>query len=170
VLEDSSFAGRSRETVEPWFKVALGSLAVAAAVVLWKRLPRRAVEPARDPVPAQPGKVERMLDRGAPLAFVAGITLNLVPGVFPFVALAEIATRDLDVAATVALLLAFYVIMFALIEVPLVSYVVAPEWTREATVRFNAALDRNGPRLAIGALGVFGVLLLVKGTVEALAS
>src|SRR3954471_8187781 len=69
VLEGSSFAGRSRETVEPWFKVLLGSLAVAAALVLWKRLPRRAAEPAGDPVPGQPGKVERMLDRGAPLAF-----------------------------------------------------------------------------------------------------
>ena len=60
-------------------------------------------------------------------------------------------------------MLGFYLIMFAFIEVPLVSYLVAPEWTGQATARFNAWLNRNGRKLAIGALGVFGIYLIVKG-------
>jgi len=168
VLEGSSFTGRSKQTFEPAVKVTVGALAVLAAVVLWKRLPPRAVEPAPETVPGPPGRLESMLERGAPLAFLAGILFNLIPGFFPLVALAEISARDLDAVATVGLVLAFYVIMFALIEVPLVSYVVAPEWTGRATLRVNAGLDRNGRRLAIGALGIFGAFRVVKGTVEAL--
>jgi hypothetical protein len=170
VLEGSSLGGRPKHAFEPWVKVTVGALAVVAAVVLWKRLPQREALPAPKPVPAAPGRLERMLDRGAPLAFVAGIAFNVVPGVFPLVAIAEISTRNLDIVASAGLLLAFYVIMFALIEVPLVSYVVAPEWTGRETERFNAALDRNGRKLAIGALGVFGAYLLVKGAVEALTA
>ena len=71
--------------------------------------------------------MERMLDHGAPLAFVAGIVFNIVPGVVPLVALKDIADLDYSFAATVGLLLGFYVIMFAFIEIPLAGYVVAPE-------------------------------------------
>jgi hypothetical protein len=167
MLEGSSFTGRSNQTFEPWVKVTVGGLAVLAAVALWKRLPPPAVEPVQDTVPAQPGKLESMLERGAPLAFVAGIIFNLVPGFFPLVALAEIAAKDIDILATVGLLLAFYVIMFALIEVPLVSYIVAPEWTARTTMRLNAGLDRNARKIAIATLGVFGAMLVAKGVVEA---
>jgi hypothetical protein len=170
MLEGSSFAGRPKQTFEPWVKVTVGGFALLTAVVLWKRLPRQAVEPAPDPVAAQPGKLESMLERGAPLAFVAGITFNLIPGFFPLVALAEISAKDLDILATVGLLLAFYVIMFALIEIPLVGYIVAPEWTARATARVNAGLDRNARKLAIGALGVVGAFLVVKGSIDALTA
>ena len=61
------------------------------------------------------------------------------------------------------MLLAFYLIMFAFIEVPLVSYLVAPGWTEQATQRFNAWLDRNTRRVGIGALAGVGAYLVVKG-------
>jgi hypothetical protein len=110
-----------------------------------------------------------MLDRGAPLAFAAGIVCNIIPGVFPLVALKDIAEMDISLAQTVAVLLAFYVIMFAFIEVPLVSYLVAPEWTPQATQRFNAWLDRNMRRVGIGALAGVGGYLVVKGIYEAVS-
>ena len=106
-----------------------------------------------------------MLDRGAPLAFVAGIICNIVPGVFPLVALKDIAEMDVSFVETVAILLGFYLIMFAFIEVPLVSYLVAPEWTNQATERFNAWLDRNSRRLGIAALGLVGVYLVIQGII-----
>ena len=37
-----------------------------------------------------------MLERGAPLAFVAGIVLNVFPGVFPLIALKDIAELDVN--------------------------------------------------------------------------
>ena len=68
----------------------------------------------------------------------------------------------------VALLLGFYVIMFALIEVPLVGYLVAPAWTEQATRRFNSWLRVNASRLAVGALAIAGVFLVISGIVNAL--
>lgn len=109
--------------------------------------------------------MERMLDRGAPLAFVAGIVFNPIPGVFPLVALKNIAEMDIGVAETVGLLLGFYLIMFAFIEVPLVGYLVAPESTGKMTERFNAWLDRNMRCLGVIALAALGAYLLVKGLI-----
>ena len=118
----------------------------------------------------RPGRIDRMLSRGAPLAFLAGVVLNIVPGVLPFVALKDIAELDYSVPATVLTLLGFYVIMFAFIEVPLVAYLVAPARTAIETARFNAWLDRNWRRLAAYALVVLGVYLLVRGAVALIAN
>ena len=112
------------------------------------------------------GRIEQMLERGAPLAFVAGIVLNLFPGFFPLIALKDIAELDEGFATTVALVLGFYVIMFALIEVPLVGYLVAPAWTAQATARFNVWPRENASRLAAGALAIVGLFLVVSGIVN----
>jgi hypothetical protein len=164
-LQGSSLTGRSQSTFDPGLEIAVGALALLAAAVLWRRYGDLSDEPPEEPGDAEPGRVERMLDRGAPLAFAAGIVFNVIPGVFPFVALKDIAEMDVGFAETFGLLLGFYLIMFAFIEVPLVAYLVAPERTGQATRRFNAWLDRNGRRLGILALGGVGAYLLVKGLI-----
>ena len=110
------------------------------AAILIRR--RSANAPAIDSPAADSGRIEQMLERGAPLAFVAGIVLNLFPGFFPLIALKDIAELDEGFATTVALVLGFYVIMFALIEVPLVGYLVAPAWTAQATARLTSGCAR----------------------------
>jgi hypothetical protein len=165
-MQGSSLTGRSQSTFDPWFEVTAGALALLAAAVLWRRYGALPEEPAEKPVDEAPGRLERMLDRGAPLAFAAGIVFNIVPGVFPFVALKVIAEMDLSFAETVGVLLGFYAIMFAFIEVPLVSYLVAPEWTGRATQRFNTWLDRNARRAGIVVLGGVGAYLVVKGLID----
>ena len=63
----------------------------------------------------------------------------------PVVALKDIAELDYSFAATFALVLGFYLIMFMFIEIPLLGYVFAPEQTARSTTSFNAWLDRNSP-------------------------
>jgi hypothetical protein len=164
-LQGSSLTGSSQSTFDPTVEIAAGALALLAAAVLWRRYGVLPEPPAERPADGEPGRLERMLDRGAPLAFAAGIVFNILPGVFPLVALKDIAEMDIGFAETVVVLLCFYLIMFAFIEVPLVSYLVAPEWTAQATQRFNAWLDRNTRRVAIGALAGVGVYLVVKGII-----
>lgn len=165
-LQDSSLTDRSQTTFDPWAEVAVGCLALLAAVVLWRRTRARSETVPAEPVPAEPGRLERMLDRGAPLAFVAGILGCILPGPLPLVALKDIAEMDVGFAQTFALLLGFYLIMFAFIEVPLVGYFVAPVWTGQTTQKFNTWLDRNMRRVAIAVLGVAGAYLVVKGIVS----
>jgi len=163
-LQDTALVTTSRDSFDPAVQIAVGSIAIVVALVLRRRTSGAPAE--QGPAP-ESTRIERMLDRGAPLAFVAGIVLNVFPGVLPFVALKNIAELDEGVATTIALLLGFYVIMFALIEVPLVGYLFAPAWTEQATRRFNAWLRANGSRLAVGALGIAGVFLVVSGIVNA---
>ncbi len=168
-LQGSSLTGPSQSTFDPAVLIVAGALALLAAAVLWRRYGVLPAAPAEEPADADPGRLERMLDRGAPLAFAAGIVCNIIPGVFPIVALKDIAEMDISFAETFVVLLMFYLIMFAFIEVPLVSYIVAPTWTQRATQRFNTWLDRNTRRVGIGALAAVGAYLIVKGIYEAVS-
>lgn len=164
-LQGSSLTEGSRSTFDPAVQIVAGALALLAAALLWRRYGVLLEASADEPAPKDPGRLERMLDRGAPLAFAAGIVCNVVPGVFPMVALKDIAEMDISLTETVTVLLVFYLIMFAFIEVPLVSYLVAPKWTGQTTVRFNAWLDRNTKRVGIGALAGVGAYLVIKGVI-----
>ena len=164
-LQGTALVSRSRDSFDPAAQITVGSIAILVAILVHRRTPATPAEQSPEP---ESGRIERMLERGAPLAFVAGIVLNIIPGVFPLIALKDIAELDAGVATTVALLLGFYVIMFALIEVPLVGYLVAPAWTDQATRRFNAWLRVNASRLAVGALAIAGVFLVISGIVNAL--
>ena len=164
-LQGTALVSRSRDSFDPAAQITVGSIAILVAILVHRRTPATPAEQSPEP---ESGRIERMLERGAPLAFVAGIVLNIIPGVFPLIALKDIAELDAGVATTVALLLGFYVIMFALIEVPLVGYLVAPAWTEQATRRFNAWLRVNASRLAVGALAIAGVFLVISGIVNAL--
>jgi Sap, sulfolipid-1-addressing protein len=108
----------------------------------------------------------RAVEQGAPVAFVAGVVLNIVPGTFPIVALKDVAQLDLSDGATVATVVVFYVIMFAFVEVPIVAFLFSPERTGVATNEFNASLKRNGRRVAIYVLAGVGFYLTARGVVQ----
>ncbi len=165
-LQGTALVSTSRDSFDPIAQIAVGSIAIVVAILI-RRRSRDA--PAVESQGSESGRIEHMLERGAPLAFVAGIVLNLFPGFFPLIALKDIAELDESLAATVALVLGFYVIMFALIEVPLVGYLVAPAWTAQATARFNVWLRENASRLAVGALAVVGLFLVISGIVNLVA-
>ena len=161
-LKGTSLVSGDRSWFGPIVEIVLGSLALLGALYLRHRHSRR------DPNAADggPGRIERMLSRGAWLAFVAGVVLNVVPGVMPLIAMENIAELDKGFVVTFLLVLGFYLVMFAFVEAPLVGYLVAPEWTVRATTGFNGWLDRNGYRIAFGALGLIGIYLVVRGSVR----
>ena len=80
--------------------------------------------------------------------------------------LKDIAELDEGFATTVALVLGFYVIMFALIEVPLVGYLVARPGRRRrprASASGCARRPRGSPPVASLIVGLF---LVVSGIVN----
>ena len=165
-LQATALVTSSRPAFDPWFDIVVGLLALVGAFVLR----RRQVIPARTreaPVDEKgPTWWETLLERGARLAFVAAIVLNVFPGFFPLVALKDIAELDYGVAGTAALILGFYLVMFVFIEIPLVGYLVAPARTRDWATRFNDGLDRNARTVATSALAVAGTYLLLRGIIS----
>jgi hypothetical protein len=158
-LHGSSLFSGTRPTFSPIVDLVVGVLALVVAYLVWRR-----PEHPRS-TPDRPSWTERTLSRGATLAFLAGIVLNVIPGVLPLVALKDIAELDYSVGATVALVIGFYLIMFLPAEVPLGAFLVAPETTTAKVGRFNDWLRQNGRRIGVFALTLAGIYLVVRGLV-----
>ena len=166
-LQDTSFVSGSHPPANPTLSLVAGLLSLLAAYALLRRS-RRAPpdEVARPAANKEPSKAERAVERGGPVAFAAGLVLNIVPGAFPFVALKDIAQLDAGNGAKVAAIVAFYLIMFAFVEVPIVAFAFAPERTAAAVGRFNAWIGRNARRAAAYVLAAVGLYLTIKGLVQ----
>ena len=165
-LDGSSLITTSKGTFDPVVYLVAGALALLAALVLQRRYqPPSEADDLQEPS-ATTERLQRALDRGVPVAFAAGVVLNILPSPFAVVALKDIAELNYSFAETVVAVLLFYVIVFAFLEIPLVSYLFAPESTAARTVRFNAWLNTHWHRLAVWILVAFGVYLVVKGVVQ----
>jgi hypothetical protein len=57
----------------------------------------------------------------------------------------------------------FNLIMLILLELPLLGYIIAPDWTPGAVERAKAWVGRNGHKAAVIALTVIGAALVIKG-------
>ena len=81
-------------------------------------------------------------------AFIVGALLTL-PGAAYLTALSKLAAQDLSAAGTVLTVLLINVIMLALLEIPTVGYLLAPETTPGRVDRFKAAISRHGRQAGI---------------------
>jgi Sap, sulfolipid-1-addressing protein len=163
-LEDTSLVTSERRTTDASVDITVGVLALVAAALIYRRNPRSKAEVSP---PHRSSRVERLVARGGILAFAAGIVANVFPGVLPFVALKDIAELDYSAAETILVIVGFYLVMFTLVEAPIVGYLVAPRWTSAAVASFNAWLSRNLRTLAYSALAVFGAFEIVRGILAA---
>ena len=156
-LQGASFMSGSHPPADTAVDIVAGVLSLLAAFALMRRSRKK-----------KPSMAQRAVGQGAPIAFVAGVVLNIVPGTFPIVALKDIAELDATDGAKIATIIAFYVIMFAFVEIPIVAYLFAPTRTITAVDNFNAWLGRNGRRVAADVLAVVGAYLVVRGIVQLL--
>jgi hypothetical protein len=78
-------------------------------------------------------------------------------------ALRHIVALKAPALAAVLLIVFFCVMQQLLLELPLLSYAFAPEWTPAAVARGRAWLALRGRRIMIVAIAVLGVVLIVRG-------
>ena len=145
--------------------LVLGVLAILAGAVVLRRVRQSPGSPSTPTAEAGPGRLARWLDRSAPVVFLAGVAFNVVPGAFPVLGLKEIADLDYGNAGTFAMVLGFYLIMFAFLEVPLVWFFFDPDGAARGTRRFNTWLGANRKMLGGYCLVVVGGYLIVRGLV-----
>ncbi len=161
-------------TMGPIEDIVVGLIALLVAYVLGSgrdaRLQerRRRRKEAKETAEKKESFPERMLGRGSPrITFVVGVLLTF-PGVSYLTALDRMAKLDATSVELVLLVVVFCVIQQLLLEVPLLGYIFAPEWTKDAVARFRAWLGRNGRRLGVRLAAVIGVLLLIRGVITLL--
>ena len=168
-FQDSDPVIGSKSTVSPGAYIFAGVLLLAVAWLVGTRRGRevmtrrrpRPEEPKRD----KPSRTSRVLSQGSGyVALGVGAVMNL-PGPWYLLALRDIADGSYSKPEQVGLIVLFNVIMFTLIEVPLVGYLLRPDQTAARVAAFNDWLGRNARNIvAILALG-FGVYTMVSGVV-----
>jgi hypothetical protein len=171
-LQDSSAVDTAKDTISPAADIALGAILLTVAFVLHSGRHEERAKRRKEKKAEKQEKTPRwreFLSRGrARDTFVVGALLTL-PGASYLAGLGDISKQDLSTPATVLAVIGFNLVMLAILEIPLLGYTFAPDWTRRAMQRFKEVLTRRGERiLFIGAL-VMGILLVARGLVELLS-
>jgi hypothetical protein len=164
-LPNSSAVGTTKHTVAPSIDVVLALIALIAAYVLHsdRRRPKESDTPKKTP------RWQQKLSGGsARTTFVVGLLLSF-PGAAYLTALSEINKQNYGTTGVVLGVLLANVVMLLLLELPIVGFFVAPDWTRDAVERLKAWLAANGRHAAIVALVVVGALFLLRALITVLA-
>ena len=143
----------------PKVQIVSGALILVLAAVLASGL--------RLPGSGEPGTLSaraRRLRTGTSLwvATAAGLGIAL-PSVDYLAALAVIVASGSTAATQVGALVMFNVVAFALVEVPLVAYVVAPNRTRTSMAALDGWMRSRRRRDVAVLVGVIGCVLLTVG-------
>jgi Sap, sulfolipid-1-addressing protein len=168
-LSNSSAANTTQNTISPAIDIALGGIALAGAFVLstgrhedWRdrRRERKAAQPDKGPP-----RWQRELSKGsARTTFVVGALLTL-PGASYLAGLDHIHKLKYSTPATILVVIGFNVVMMWLLEVPIASFLVAPDWTPRTIDRIKLWVSRHAHVFAVRGLAGLGALLVIKGII-----
>jgi len=162
-LSDSGTVDTTRRTLSPVATIALGVLQLVIAWVLATGRGQSLAERRRRK--DEPPRWQRALSKGSPrMAFVVGAMLTL-PGFSYLVGLTRIHKLDYSSAGKVVAIVAFNLVMLILLEGPLISFSVAPEWTERTIERGRNWARLHGRQFAIRGFTIVGALLIAKGVI-----
>jgi Sap, sulfolipid-1-addressing protein len=148
-------------------RLGLGLLLLLGAAFLWNRAKRHRAGRAggmrgnyRDGNQKE-GLMSRVIARPrAKTAFLAGLLVYL-PSITFVAAVQVVATSNSGLAQSLAALVFVAVITIALVWLPLMLYLLAPERTGRQLGRVNAWLRRYGQVLLVDALAAAGLILTI---------
>ena len=165
-LSDSGAVSDTKHTVAPGIDFALGFIALVAAYAVQSgRVERRRArrQEKRGDEPKKVPRWQEALSGGsARTTYLVGLLLSF-PGASYLASLTQVSKLNLNAPEVVLTVLALNAVMLILLEVPLISFAVAPEWTSAAIERFKAWLAQHGGKALVIALTVIGALLIVRG-------
>lgn len=169
-LEGSGAVSTTQNTLSPAIDLALGALLLIIALVLYTGRDRTIAERRRAKKGPKedkgPPRWQAALSQGSPrTTFVVGAILTL-PGGSYLAGLSQIDKQHLSTPETVLTVIGFNLIMMVLLELPMLGFIVAPDWTPGAVERAKAYASRNGRRFAVIVLTVIGAALVIKGVIQ----
>jgi Sap, sulfolipid-1-addressing protein len=166
-------ASTAQHTLSPAMDLALGGILLVVAFLIRPgrepkesgRLAERRRRKEEEKGEKGPPLWQRKLSQGsARVTFLVGALLTL-PGASYLIGLHKIADSDPSTVTAVLAVLAFNVIMLVLLEVPLIGYTFAPEWTPRAVDRFKEWFSHNARRLGFQLALIIGILLVTRGLI-----
>jgi Sap-like sulfolipid-1-addressing protein len=167
-LSGSGAVSETKHTVAPGIDIAFGLIALVAAYVVQSGRIKHARARRREKRVATPKKTPRWQEAlsggSARTTYLVGLLLSF-PGASYLASLTEISKLNLSAAGVVLTVLAVNGVMLVLLEVPLISFAVAPTWTPTAIERFKAWMARHGAKALVITLTIIGALFILRGLV-----
>jgi hypothetical protein len=171
-LGSSGAVSTAEHTINPAADLVVGAVFLLIGFVIRTNRDRRLRDRrARRRTREEPKKTPRWqqaLRKGNPrITFVVGAALSL-PGASYLAgldSLAKLKYGNVEVVLTVILM---NLIMLALLEIPLLSFAIAPDWTPKALERVKATFREHGHAIASSVAIVLGSLLVLRGVITLL--
>lgn len=172
-FKHSSLVHTAKHTINPIVHLALGVIFLVISLVLRtgedKRLEQRRAQRKHGKPNKGPPHWQRALDKGNPtISFVIGAVLSL-PGASYLASLDGIMKLNLGTTITILLVLMVNAIALVLLELPLISFTIAPDWTPTAIRRAKDWFVRDWRTIAEIGTTLVGLLLLIRGVIERLS-
>jgi hypothetical protein len=171
-LPNSGAVKTTQHTINPLIDIALGVILLIVAVALGTERYEHAREHRRERKAAKaadsdkpPPRWQRELSKGSPrTTFVIGLILTL-PGASYLAGISQINKLNLSTPITVLVVIGFNVVMLWMLELPLLSFAIAPEWTPATIKRIRAWVTAHAHSFAVKGSATIGALLIIKGVV-----
>jgi hypothetical protein len=173
----SSVVGSTSHRLGASVFLVVGAIALLSALlvatgrsraVLGEALPR--VLPGSGKRREHSGSMEKLktraklaLTRGSVAAAAGAGAILGIPGPFDLLALGRMASSAYSALASIAMIIAFNLVKFLLIEIPILSYTVDPDRTTARVGRLSAWMKDRQITVLAAAVGIIGVLLIVRG-------
>jgi Sap, sulfolipid-1-addressing protein len=169
-LPSSSTSSTAKHTVNPALNIGLGVLLLLVIVVVGtghdqrrRAWSERRRSNAQD---KEPPRWRRLLSEGSARdTLVVGVLLSF-PGASYIAGMDLLHKQHLTTSLTVLSVLAFNVIMLALLEIPLLGYLIKPAGTQAAVAGVSRWLARSGGRALLIVGAGFALILIVRGIVN----
>jgi Sap, sulfolipid-1-addressing protein len=161
-LSHSNAVSTTKHTISPSIDITIGCLLLLVAIVvgtgrMGKRTKKHADAPKKTP------RWQQAMSSGSVRAtFVIGLLLSF-PGASYLAALTEMSKQNLSQVELVLTVIASNLIMLILLELPLIGYALAPEWTPAAVDRLKMWIGANAQRIIVIGATVIGAALILRG-------
>jgi len=168
-LQDSGAVETTRDTISPAASIVLGLILLVVAFTLHSGRHAERAEQRKEKKADKEEKTPRwreVMSKGRLRdTFIVGALLTL-PGASYLAGMSEISDQALSTPTTVLCVIGFNLVMLAILEVPLLGYTFAPDWTRKAMERFKEVLTQHGERILFSVASIMGLALVLRGLVE----
>jgi hypothetical protein len=158
VLRSTGLNAPAQHAPRYGLRLGLGILLAAGATFVAVRKPR-----TPDPAKSQRGLMSRMIADPSPRSALAVGFLVFAPGISFVAALQVIATARASVELTALAIAVVVIINVALVWLPLLLHLFAPDATERRLKAFNGWLRAHASSLLVAVFGVVGAIMMFDG-------
>ena len=148
----------SSSTARGWMRIVIGAALILLGLLVARRKPKEGAD-------QEAGWKQKIREPKARTIFFLGVALY-APSATYIAAMQQIGTNSYSVSETVGLVVLVVVIVLLLVELPLITYAVAPDWTDRKIAPVEGWLELHAQAVFAVVLVVLGALLVLSGITE----